>query len=104
MIRIHVVYQNHILKKVTIFGHAKYEDYGKDIVCAAVSATYLCTVNGVLSLNNEAIVVNSGKDIQEIVVNTNDKVVLTLLQNMIDCFLDLEKQYPKNIKLDKEEE
>ena len=103
MIRIHVSYQNHILKNIKIFGHANYREYGKDIVCAAVSATYLCTVNGILLLNNGAVVINNDKDMQEIVVNTNDKVVLTLLQNMIDCLLDLERQYPKNIKLDKEE-
>ena len=104
MIRIHVVYQNHMLKKVTILGHANYRDYGKDIVCAAVSATYLCTVNGIIALSSNGIIVNSDEDRQEIIVNTDDEVVLTLLQNMIDCFLDLEKQYPKNIKLDKEEE
>ena len=104
MIRIHVIYQNRNLKKVTILGHADYRNYGKDIVCAAVSATYLCTVNGILAINNDSIVVNSDDDRQEIIVKTDDKVVLTLIQNMIDCFLDLEKHYPKNIMLDKEEE
>ena len=104
MIRIHVVYQKHGISKVTILGHAKYDDYGKDIVCAAVSATYLCTVNGILKLDSNSITVNSNEDTQELVVKTDDKVVLTLLQNMVDCFCDLEKQYPKNIKLDKEEE
>ena len=104
MIRIHVVYENHMIKNVSILGHADYSTYGNDIVCAAVSATYLCTVNGILKLDNSSISVNSNDDMQEIDVNSNDKVVLTLLENMIECFSDLEKQYPKNIKLDKEEE
>ena len=104
MIRICVNYQNHILNRITISGHANYYDYGKDIVCAAVSATYLCTVNGIISLDKDSIIINSNSDKQEIFVKKNDKIVLILLQNMIDCFSDLEKQYPKNIKLDKEEE
>ena len=93
MIRIHVVYKNHMISSISIFGHANYSAYGKDIVCSAVSATYLCTVNGILKLDSNSISVNS-----------NDKVVMTLLLNMIECFSDLEKQFPKNIKLDKEEE
>ena len=101
MIRIHVIYKNHMISSISIFGHA---NYGKDIVCAAVSATYLCTVNGILKLDNNSISVNSNEDMQEIDVNSDDKVVMTLLQNMIECFSDLEKQFPKNIKLDKEEE
>ena len=32
-------------KDITITGHANYDTYGKDIVCAAVSATVICTVN-----------------------------------------------------------
>ncbi len=104
MIRIHVVYQNHILKKVTIFGHAKYEDYGKDIVCAAVSATYLCTVNGILKIDKNSISVISNDLKQEIVVNKNNDVILNLLQNMVECFIDLERQYPNNIKLDLDKE
>ena len=104
MIRIHVIYKNHMISSISIFGHANYSAYGKDIVCAAVSATYLCTVNGILKLDNNSISVNSNEDMQEIDVNSDDKVVMTLLQNMIECFSDLEKQFPKNIKLDKEEE
>ena len=104
MIRIRVVYRNHILKSISILGHANYNAYGKDIVCAAVSATYLCTVNGILKLDSNSISVNSNEDMQEVDVNSDNKVVMTLLLNMIECFSDLEKQFPKNIKLDKEEE
>ena len=92
------------INSIEISGHANFNEYGKDIVCAAVSATYLCTVNGILKLDNNSISVNSNEDMQEIDVNSDDKVVMTLLQNMIECFSDLEKQFPKNIKLDKEEE
>ena len=47
---------------ITISGHANYDDYGKDIVCAAVSATVITTVNGILSIDETSIeVVENGK-------------------------------------------
>ena len=33
-------------------GHSGYADEGQDIVCAAVSATYLTTINGILSIKD----------------------------------------------------
>ena len=104
MIKIKLKKDNNYVKEIIIKGHALYDDFGKDIVCAAVSATYLCTVNGIIAIDGNSISVTSNDDRQEINVCTKDSIILTLLQNMIDCFLDLEKQYPKNIKLDKEEE
>ena len=99
MIRINVDKENNQIKKITLEGHANYDDYGKDIVCAAVSATYLCTVNAILSLNKDSIQVNNNKAKQEIIVNTYDDTTNILLKNMIICLESLEKQYPKNINL-----
>ena len=49
-------------KTISILGHANYDDYGKDIVCAAVSATVITTVNGILSIDNNSIeVIENGK-------------------------------------------
>ena len=103
MIRINVINEGSKLKKITIQGHANYDNYGKDIVCAAVSATYICTVNAILKLNRDSIKVISSDDLQEIVVVEDDDVTISLLDNMISCLLSLTKQYPKNIDLDKEE-
>ena len=99
MIRINVNKENNQIKKITLEGHANYDEYGKDIVCAAVSATYLCTVNAILSLNKDSIQVNNNQAKQEIIVITNDNTTQILLNNMIKCLESLEKQYPKNINL-----
>lgn len=103
MIRINVKEKNNEIEKITFKGHANYNEYGKDIVCAAVSATYLCTVNAILSLNQNSISITNEENMQEITVLEKDNVTLTLLNNMINCLESLEKQYPKNINLDKEE-
>ena len=103
MIRINVVKEKQKIKKLTLKGHANYDDYGKDIVCAAVSATYICTINAILSLNKNSIKITSNEKLQEIIVLTSDNVIESLLENMIRCLESLEEQYPKNINLDKEE-
>ena len=104
MIKVHVSYRDDVINKIMISGHALYDDYGRDIVCASVSSTYLCTVNAIFALYDDSIYVYDEDDKQEIQVLKVEHVVQVLLQNMIRCFESLEKQYPNNIKLDKEEE
>ena len=103
MIRINIIKKDNVIESITFKGHANYDDYGQDIVCAAVSATYLCTVNGILNLNKDSIDVISNKDLQKIIVLKKDNVTISLLENMINCLESLQEQYPKNINLDKEE-
>ena len=85
MIRIHVVENNNYIKQITLKGHANYEEYGKDIVCAAVSATYLCTVNGILSIDADIIQVKNTDEIQIIDILREDDITEKLLSNMIKC-------------------
>jgi len=99
MIRIQVKKDNQKFKQITFKGHANYEERGKDIVCAAASATYGCTVNAILSLNSHTIQINSSEDIQIIDVLEYDEVTEKLLENMITCLKSIEKKYPKNIKI-----
>ena len=103
MIRINVIRENKNIKKITFKGHANYDEYGKDIVCAAVSATYLCTVNAILCFKEDSIDVISNKDLLKLIVLKKDNITISLLENMINCLESLQEQYPKNINLDKEE-
>lgn len=99
MIRIQVIRENDMIKKITLKGHANYEDYGKDIVCAAVSATFLCTVNGILSIDEDSIQVTSWDDRQILDVIKNSEIIQKLLCNMLRCLESLKEEYPKNIKI-----
>ena len=103
MIRICVNKENDFFKKITFCGHANYADYGSDIVCASVSSVMLCTVNAIYSINDKCIKVIEGNDFV-IEVLFNDEIVIKLIDNMIRCLESLERQYPKNIKISKEEE
>ena len=72
MIRININYQDNYIKEITLNGHANYSDFGSDIVCAAVSATYLCTINGILSLDENSIEISSKKSTHTLKVKKND--------------------------------
>ena len=85
-------------KKISISGHALYDDYGKDIVCSAVSSIVITTINGITSIDESSIKVNTSDGI-EIDVLKDDKVTLSLINNMMNLLKDLEGQYPKNIKI-----
>ncbi|MBE6161530.1 MAG: ribosomal-processing cysteine protease Prp [Firmicutes bacterium] len=40
---------------IEITGHANFDDYGKDIVCASVSSIVITTVNGILEINRDSL-------------------------------------------------
>ena len=84
--------------KISIKGHALYDDLGRDIVCSAVSSIVITTVNGILGITKDAIKINNENGIEIEIVN-RDKVTLSLIDNMLLLLKDLEKQYPKNIKI-----
>ena len=41
--------------KIEIKGHANYDDYGKDIVCASVSSIVITTINAIIEFDPESI-------------------------------------------------
>ena len=86
---------------ISISGHANYDDFGKDIVCAAVSSTVLTTINGILSIDNQSITVKQ-KDNLEIIINYHNEIIDKLLENMLRCLKEIEKKYEKNIKIKEE--
>lgn len=88
--------------KIEAKGHAKYDEYGKDIVCAAVSSCILTTVNSILKLEKSSINVIE-KDGITIEILKHNNVVDKLIANMINMLEDLEKDYSDNIKIYKEE-
>ena len=99
MIKVIVKKELKHLRKVEVSGHANYEEYGKDIVCAATSAIITTTVNGILAVQNRSLKVLDDGKLLVIDVLTADEVVEKLLFNMITLLEELENQYPKNIKV-----
>lgn len=83
---------------ITISGHANFDKYGKDIVCASVSSIVYTTINAILNINNKAIEVSDSKELV-IKIIINDTITENLIDNMVMLLEDLEKQYPENLKI-----
>ena len=79
-------------------GHADFADYGKDIVCAAVSTLLTCSVNNIYSIDKESInYKDDGNKIRiEILKNDYSKLIFN---NLILMLKELANDYPKNIKI-----
>ena len=90
--------------RISFLGHANYNDYGKDIVCAAVSATLITTAEAIAKFDINAITIKENNDRVELIQNKHDDVTNKLITNMLDLLKELEKKYPKNIKITNKEE
>ena len=96
MIKVRGVEKNKEVNKVMITGHALYDDYGKDIVCASVSSVVITTVNAILRIDKDAIFVEEKPFVIE--VKTSTDITKKLVENMISLLKELERDYPKNIR------
>ena len=99
MISVKTTKENGFYKKVAILGHAMYADYGKDIVCSAASSMVTTTVNGILSLDKEALTYKVDKKGLTISICKQDKIVDTLICNMNSLLKELEENYKDNIEI-----
>ena len=85
---------------IDIKGHALFDKYGKDIVCAAVSSIVITTVNGILSIDESSIKCVDGSGYVSIDILKDGKIVNLLISNMIHLLKELETQYKENIKVE----
>lgn len=83
--------------EIEIKGHSNYDTLGKDIVCSAVSSIVTTTINGIISIDEEAISYEYQNDTMTIVIRKSDEITVKLTNNMIDLLKSLSKDYPKNI-------
>ncbi|MDD6244554.1 MAG: ribosomal-processing cysteine protease Prp [bacterium] len=99
MIKVKTEKENGFYQKIAILGHAMYDDYGKDIVCSAASSIVTTTINGILSIDKEALTYQVTKKGLTINVCKQDKITETLICNMISLLKELEENYKDNIEI-----
>ena len=85
--------------EIIISGHANYDDYGKDIVCASISTIAITTINAIIEFDKDSINVEEKNGYLKINILKHTKEVDTLISNMNKLFNELELKYPKNIKI-----
>ena len=55
MIKVRIVKNNDINYSIHCNGHAKFDGYGKDIVCASFSTMIITTINAILEFDENTI-------------------------------------------------
>ena len=102
MIKVNFRKKDNKVYEVVIKGHAKYDEYGKDIVCAAVSTMAITTINAILCLE-DSIDFEENSGILKIKVLNDTEVVQKLLDNLYQELNEVHDMYPKNIEIRNEE-
>ena len=101
MIKVKLIKDSNKIKEITIKGHALYDDFGKDIVCAAVSSTVITSINASLLIDEDSLSYNEDNGL-DIKILSFDNITTKLIDNMINNLKQLEKAYPKNIQIKEE--
>ncbi len=99
MIKVNIKNKNGKVYEIVVKGHANYDDYGKDIVCASVSTIAITTINAIIEFDKDSINVEESVGYLKINILKHTKETDTLISNMNKLFEELELKYPKNIKI-----
>lgn len=89
-------------KDITSFkvsGHANYDDYGKDIVCASVSSIVITSVNLMISIDKDSISYLDKEGLIKVDILKQSDIIKKIVLNMKDMLKQLEEQYKENIKI-----
>ena len=110
MTKVEVLRKNGRIISYKAVGHAEYDEYGSDIVCAALSTALQFPLGGfqdVLDIYPRFEISSDGLlsvDLADMDLKGKEREVHTLLESMMVIVKQLSKDYPKNIKLVEKEE
>ena len=101
MIKVTIKKENGVITNIKMTGHAKYDEYGKDIVCAGVSSALITTVNACLRFDEDSIEFNEENNffLRNI---KQDEITNILLENLVEVLKSIQDKYKENIKVKEE--
>ena len=101
MIKVEILKKSNIIESIHCKGHAGYDNYGKDIVCASFSTMIITTINAILEIDKDAISYTDTNDLKIINIK-KDNITNSLLNNLVNMIYELKESYDKNIKIKEE--
>ena len=101
MIKVIVNKKNNIIESIIAKGHANYDEFGKDIVCASFSTMLITTINAILEIDRHAISYTDNNNL-EIINIKKDNITNSLLNNLVNMIYELKENYDKNISIKEE--
>ncbi len=84
---------------IEILGHALYDDYGKDIVCASTSCIFITSINACIRIDKDFLTYEENKDGMKITIKGHNKDCLIIIDNMLDLLEELANEYKDYIKV-----
>jgi uncharacterized protein YsxB (DUF464 family) len=86
---------------IELKGHAGYAKHGYDIVCASITTACVITANLIekLDLSYNVIDLVCDEGYFRLKVNTVDKILNGIFENLEFTMEDISKQYPKYLKI-----
>ena len=100
MISVNVTFIGNEVKTLTVSGHANYAEYGKDIVCAGVSAVVTGGINALASNVKNIKIINEDNKLGVEVINSNQEIQI-ILNTILIQLETIQKSYKKYIKIEK---
>lgn len=98
MICVKIKKENEKIREIIVEGHAEYDEYGKDIVCAGVSSAIYFSLNLIEKLNLK-VTYKLDEGYTLLVNDANDLVVDKIFETLEYTFNDLKENYPKYITI-----
>ena len=107
MIKVQIKRNNKYITQIKIKGHAQFGEYGKDLVCAGVSAvaTGICNTlakKGFLEEKKCAIILKNGNIMID--VYENDEIMQVILETLVISLESFTEDYHQYIKITYEKE
>ena len=96
MIHVDIYFQGENIKELKCIGHANYDAYGKDLVCASVSCILTGGFNTFREEDYELMVLDEGR--AEVKIKDNDHARV-ILETIFTQLKTIEIAYPKNISI-----
>ncbi len=100
MIKINFIERDGRVLELNATGHADYDEYGKDIVCSAVSAILTGGCNALENQKEYSILLSAGN----LTIDTNNKITPhdeIVMRTMITQLQTIEESYKAFIKVSK---
>lgn len=85
-----------------ISGHAEYGNYGEDIVCSGITTATFTTLNlldKLLKPEDYTLIQNEDTGLIDFKLIKIDDLSLLIIQNLLDILINIEEQYPQNLKI-----
>lgn len=100
MIKVNIEKNNNKIVSLEVSGHSNYDEKGKDIVCAGVSAVVVGGLNSLIIEDKKALEYECREGYSKIFIkkidNDNIQVILQVITTQL---YTIEESYPKFIKI-----